>query len=911
MIVSGLWKLAAMAGVIGVGLVAVFQAQKGLQTPSATNVTSVAEETQDQTTPAGELAPGEHATPAGNAEQNSAPDPFTAMADAPSQENSRPRQIPFGNETPSAETEPPKRSAEKRPSEFDAIPDAASNDGPSLSAKAPPAPGLDFRDQPPGTDATPAIAPKTGSVKTASFEEERPARLSDDAGSAPSNADPFAANEQPPRDLASPPKPFVRRANGDGIRTTNAETDPFGEPSAKPSTNPIDEPVRRNDDELVETPPGNRLNFSTNSGTGEPASDPLATSPDPFAETRTGASFTGEPSKLNRPKDRTSPPPAELNPPPLNAVQVDPFPATSADTPPAPANPRSLSFPAADESPANPTLGQPLPLRGNVVPADGGLGANSDGSDGRNPTDSPRSAFPNPNPALPKLPTEVPEPNLGGDDLVPAPRRSVPNSGQPPADDRPATKATDFNGDGTVGVDTPRGLQQPRVTIEKIAPQQAVLGEPLVYSVIVKNVGGSDARQVVVEDRIPKGTELTGTAPRAEMIDKKLVWRIGTLKPNEEKKISIRVIPRQEGSIGSVARVNFATEVAAEIVVAAPQLSFTANAPRQVRLGETFEMTFLLKNTGTAPASNVSVRDLVPDGLKHEAAADIECPIGKLGPDETREIVLQVTAVKPGKVKNRAILSGDGGIAQELESPIEIIGEQLVLTRSGHNRIFVDRPTVFTNSVKNDGNAEVKQVRVSEIVPVGMEFVEASSGGRFDPVERSIYWTVGPLPPGTQTAVSAKLIAKSPGLQHGKIMAAGAAGSAAALKSEVEVVGRPELQIETVGRTGQVAVGDQLTSKIQLTNHGSASAQNVGLSIRLPRELKLVEVRGAKYAIRDNNVIAFESVAAIAPKESVGLELVMEAVAEADAQMSLEISADHLSKPARRSETIQIAAEVR
>ena len=37
----------------------------------------------------------------------------------------------------------------------------------------------------------------------------------------------------------------------------------------------------------------------------------------------------------------------------------------------------------------------------------------------------------------------------------------------------------------------------------------------------------------------------------------------------------------------------------------------------------------------------------------------------------------------------------------------------------------------------------------------------------------------------------------------------------------------------------------------------------------------------------------------------------MEAVSEADAQMNLEISADHLGKPARRSETVQIAAEVR
>ena len=204
----------------------------------------------------------------------------------------------------------------------------------------------------------------------------------------------------------------------------------------------------------------------------------------------------------------------------------------------------------------------------------------------------------------------------------------------------------------------------------------------------------------------------------------------------------------------------------------------------------------------------------------------------------------------------------------------------------------------------------MKHVRVAEVIPAGMEFVEASDGGRFDPVQRAIFWDLGALPPGSETAVSSKLIARSPGTQQAKITATGPAGSTAAVKSDVDVVGRPELQIETVSRTGVVVVGDRLTSKIQLKNHGSASAKNVSLSIRLPQELKLVEVRGGKYTLRDS-VIAFDSVPAIGPKETAGFELVMEATSEADVQMNLEISADHLSKPARRSETVQIAAEIR
>jgi uncharacterized repeat protein (TIGR01451 family) len=115
----------------------------------------------------------------------------------------------------------------------------------------------------------------------------------------------------------------------------------------------------------------------------------------------------------------------------------------------------------------------------------------------------------------------------------------------------PALKEDELHGDGTPDRDAPKGLQQPRLTIEKIAPKQAIVGQPLIYSVVVKNVGSAEAHQVTVEDRIPKGTKLEGTSPRAELIDKKLVWRLGT--PGRTKK-SPSSSSRRAGPIGSVAK---------------------------------------------------------------------------------------------------------------------------------------------------------------------------------------------------------------------------------------------------------------------------------------------------------------------------------------------------------------------
>ena len=842
MLISGLWKLAAMAGVIGVGLVAVFQAQQGLESPPFVAPSG------DETGDLAELAP--------TGEGGSLPSTTTSTDDSLKLTD------PFAVTVSTDSVVAPRKLPD------DSEPSSLANDSSG--------PGLDFRDD---STTGPALGNAATAVRTksaiipAGFNEAASEKVSD-------TSDPFAVTE-------ASEKPFSRQP-GDALSTSSAEK------------------VDANADPFQDTAPSVGASNSL-------TSDPAAKS-DPFDEPST--SDATPPARAPREADPFDVSPFSEAAPTAPAT----IPSTVSDSPAInPTQPTDASDPFGSAAPpvlAPTDVSPEVPTREPLDPAPALTSPNPS---------APKTRLPSSRGPMPRLPTDVPAVDEFLENPRPAERQPLErqqtgrfdeeSTEQPrsnrrirEAGERPTTN--DLIGDGTVTDATPRGLQQPRLTLEKIAPQEAVLGQELVYQVIVKNVGSSDANQVVLEDRIPKGTELTGTSPRAEMVDKKLIWRIGTMKPNEVRKISIKLIPRQEGPIGSVARVNFATEVAAEIMVAAPQLSIKVNAPREVHVGEVIDLTFLLKNSGGAAANNVSVRDLIPDGLQHEAASDIECPIGKLGPNESREIVLQVTAVKPGRVKNRVILSADGGITQELESTINIIGEHLVLTRTGQNRIYAERPAVFTNSVKNDGNAAVKHVKVSEIVPVGFEFVEASDGGQFNPTTRSINWTVGPLAAGDELNVTAKLMAKTPGMQLGKISATGSAGSAATVQSEVDVVGRPELQMETLNATGVVAIGDKLTSKIQLKNSGSAPARNVALSISVPKELRLVEVRGARYQ-ETKNVIRFEPLAELGTRETVSFELVMEAIAEADARMDLQITADHLPKPAHRIETVHIATEVR
>ncbi|TXT26319.1 MAG: hypothetical protein FD138_2867, partial [Planctomycetota bacterium] len=139
-------------------------------------------------------------------------------------------------------------------------------------------------------------------------------------------------------------------------------------------------------------------------------------------------------------------------------------------------------------------------------------------------------------------------------------------------------------GDGTLRADAPRGPQRPELKIEKIAPPNATLNQPMVYTIVIRNVGDSAANAVVVEDQIPMGTKLSGTIPRAELTGKKLIWRLGTIKPGDLKEIQVKVVPVAEGQVGSVATVNFTAEVASRTTIASPKLSVKLTAAPQVRV---------------------------------------------------------------------------------------------------------------------------------------------------------------------------------------------------------------------------------------------------------------------------------------------------------------------------------------
>lgn len=225
-------------------------------------------------------------------------------------------------------------------------------------------------------------------------------------------------------------------------------------------------------------------------------------------------------------------------PSPLPTFSFDPEPSEPGPAEPEPAQ---TAPDAMQPEPALPELGQPEPtLPESTEPAP---------FQPLQP-EQPQPTLPETEPTQPAqpLPTQPESREPAG----PTGPSSIPLTRQPVESSitRVSPDAMELVGDAVPDRNAPAGPQQPELKIEKLAPPQAVLGEPVIYEILIRNVGNSTARDVIVEDRIPRGATLTGTKPRAELIDRRLTWRLGSMEPGQEESIKIRVIPTEPGEIG-------------------------------------------------------------------------------------------------------------------------------------------------------------------------------------------------------------------------------------------------------------------------------------------------------------------------------------------------------------------------
>ena len=465
-------------------------------------------------------------------------------------------------------------------------------------------------------------------------------------------------------------------------------------------------------------------------------------------------------------------------------------------------------------------------------------------------------------------------------------------------------------GTGRPGFKNLEGAQSPQLLIEKIAPAEIQVGRPAVFEIHVRNVGAVAATNVEIRDEIPEGTRLESTTPRAsQSATGGLLWKVGTLKPDQDVSVEMELMPTDEGDIGSVATVHFTTEASVRTRATRPLLAIETEASDKVLKGEELSLKITVSNPGTGIAENVVLEEHVPPGFRHTAGAELEYEVGDLAPNESRELTLVLEAVHPGALVNVISARGEPNLEAKNERPVQVIAPELEVVVDGPSKRFLECEAVYNFSVRNPGTAPAKQVELAVEVPAGMKFVSGTNQAYYEEATRTVHWMVEEIPvQDGPPPVQLTLMPIEAGDHKIRLVSADDSGAKAEVEQAVHVEGIAAMYFEVADLQDPIEVGSQTLYEIRVVNQGSKEATNVQVAAGLPPGLRAVAAEGPTPQVQtgQSNVVAFKALPRLAPKADVTYRVRVEGVQTGDFRMKVQLTTDDLNTPITKEESTRV-----
>ncbi len=597
-----------------------------------------------------------------------------------------------------------------------------------------------------------------------------------------------------------------------------------------------------------------------------------------------------------KPQPAPLPPAPGALPPPK--VSVDPvpdnkFPPLPAPPAPAPSGPAVPPAPLVPVPPATaPGAPAPLPVPPATTPAPA-------------PLTPPATT-----PGTPIVPPPLPAP---GPSIAPSPAPAVSGVPAVPPGTTPAPGATT-----AAPRPLPTSVMQ-AVTVSTVCEESVVFNAEFRYEIVIKNTGNVAVANVRVEDEIPAGARYVGSDPPGELNGDRLVWALGAIDGNTEKRIAVRMRPQEEGELRSRATVTYAAVVDARTRVTRPRVSVAAAAQEVVKAGEDAVFKIKVTNSGTGPAQNMVLRAEMSDGLYFSQGPKLETKLDNLPAGVTKELTLPLNAVKSGLQSCSFTVTAEGSPDATARASVNVVEPLLQIAQTGPAKCLVRAEPTYEITLANPGTAATDPVTVHAVLPDGFEFVQASDAGNFTAANRAVSWKLPGLPAGGTKAVAIKLRAAAAGdvvlrtvavtTPDAAVTPVGAnakpAGRALEAKAEtaIKAEGVAAVRFDVKGLENPVEVGKDAVYEIRVTNQGTGACTNVQVMAAMAENTTYSGANGPTAVKAQGQTLVFEPIANLPVKGEMVYTVRVRGNAAGDHRFRVQLTCDQVRTPVVKEES--------
>ncbi len=275
--------------------------------------------------------------------------------------------------------------------------------------------------------------------------------------------------------------------------------------------------------------------------------------------------------------------------------------------------------------------------------------------------------------------------------------------------------------------------EQPALRLTKTGTANALLCDPITYTLTVTNTGTGTARNVVVTDNLPAGVTTTDGQSSVS-------YEVAALGAGESQEFTINAEASRTGTFTNDASAKADDGLSASsgdvtTVICQPVLEVSVTGTDRTYAGRKITFNGTVTNTGDCASDDTVVTMTVPDCTTFDSAnaggtqagGIVTWSVGRLEPGATRNIVLTVQADEICVARTTIEAEGECAVPDEASAETELLGIPAVLLEviDEVDPVRVGDTTIYVITVTNQGSALDTNIRITATLE-GMDHVSNS-----------------------------------------------------------------------------------------------------------------------------------------------------------------------------------------
>ena len=386
-------------------------------------------------------------------------------------------------------------------------------------------------------------------------------------------------------------------------------------------------------------------------------------------------------------------------------------------------------------------------------------------------------------------------------------------------------------------------------------------GKPCTMEITLKNLGALPLEELVLSQEWKTKPEILEVNPKPFIQEIKWTWEIPELQPGTGKVFQFKVLAADKDNLTFKPAVAYKVATLKKNPEKKDGLLVQVQGPQWVRRGQRAVFDIVVVNLGLTPAENVTIRDKLPQGLRHPEGELIEATLGDIPAGQTKSIRLETLAVENGKFSQNIQVASTNGEKKLYQSDISVSDGQsnLQWKKSWEDTAKGELEMILEAKIESIKTGQI-QFAIQTVVPEGLEIVGSNPLARYESTDSTNKLLVWNNPQVTAGKWSAKLRLKAIKPGDWQLNAKASMENSADTSSMflVRIEGTSEIQGLFQNTSLKANLGSESEIRFSLKNSGSIDLKNTSVRFLFPDGIVPLAWNGPTIAGLDGQNLNFD-----------------------------------------------------